>query len=511
MTDNQGRWVLAATILGSSMAFIDSTAVNVALPALQRELGADVAALQWIVEAYLLFLSALLLVGGALGDRYGRRRVFVLGTWLFALASIGCALAGDTRMLIAARALQGVGGALLVPGSLAIISASFDDAGRGRAIGIWAGYTSIMAAFGQTLAGWLVDVASWRAIFWLNLPLAVATVAIAAWHVPESRDPAAPERLDLAGAALATLGLGALIFGLIEAPERGLAEPSVLAALVGGGVALVGFFVLEARSRWPMMPPSLFRSPTFLGANLLTLLLYGALSGVMFFVPYNLIQVQGYSALATGAALTPFILLLFALSGWAGGLVEHHGARKPLIIGPIVAAVGCALFAWPDRGGSYWTTFFPGVLVLGLGFAIAVAPLTTAVMSAVSQSRAGVASGVNNAVARVGGLLAIAVFGLVIQAAFAPALERRLTEKGVPSAARADLLAERHQLAALAAPPDWPKARRADVDDAVDAAFVEGFRVAMALAAALALASAGAALVWIAEHPRPEDAGSGGR
>lgn len=503
---SSGAWVLTATILGSSMAFIDSTAVNVALPALQRDLHAGVSELQWFVESYMLLLAALLLAGGALGDRFGRRRVFLIGVWLFALASLACGLAPTSGWLIAARAFQGVGGALLVPGSLAILTSAFDGAARGKAIGTWSGFTAVTTALGQVLGGWLVDEVSWRAIFYLNLPLAALTIAIAMRTMPESRDPAAQHALDWGGIATATLGLGGLVFALIEGPSRGVGHPAVWASALVGVAGLVAFWRIEARTPYPMMPLALFRSATFSGANGLTLLLYAALGGALFFVPYNLIQVQGYSATAAGAAMLPFILAMFVLSRWAGGLVARHGPRLPLIVGPAVAGVGFALFAVPGVGGSYWTTFFPAISVLGLGMAIAVAPLTTVVMSAVSQDKAGVASGINNAVSRVGGLVAVAVFGLVILLVFSAALQQHLAGLGLPPDMVAGLLQQRERLAEMTPPGGLEAGLRARVASAIDAAFVTGFRAAMALAAALALASALVAARWIEGAPAQQPA-----
>lgn len=498
---NAGAWVLTATILGSSMAFIDGTAVNVALPALQRDLNAGVSELQWFVESYMLLLAALLLAGGALGDRFGRRRVFLAGVGLFALASLACGLAPASGWLIAARALQGVGGALLVPGSLAILTSAFEGEARGKAIGTWSGFTAITTALGQVLGGWLVDEVSWRAIFFLNLPLAALTIAIAWRTMPESRDPAAQHALDWGGIAAATLGLGGIVFALIEGPSRGVGHPAVWASALVGVAGLAAFWRIEARTPYPMMPLALFRSPTFSGANGLTLLLYAALGGTLFFVPYNLIQVQGYGATAAGAAMLPFILAMFALSRWAGGLVVRHGARLPLIVGPAVAGLGFALFAVPGVGGSYWTTFFPAVSVLGLGMAIAVAPLTTVVMSAVSSDKAGVASGINNAVSRVGGLVAVAVFGLLILLVFSAALQQHLAALGLPPDEVARVLQQRERLAEIAPPAGLGADMRARFTAAVDQAFIAGFRAAMALAATLALASALVAAGWIAPHP----------
>jgi EmrB/QacA subfamily drug resistance transporter len=492
-----GRWVLAATILASSMAFIDGTIVNVALPFLQTDLHATAIGIQWVVEAYSLFLSALLLVGGSLGDRYGRRRIFDIGVVIFAIASALCGLAANIEQLIIARAVQGVGGAMLVPGSLALISSSFDEDKRGKAIGTWSGFSAITTAIGPVLGGWLVEHLTWRAAFFLNLPLAAAVLVISIWKVPESSEKVHHGRLDWPGAALATIGLGSLVYGLIESPRLGFVNPLVLLTLLGGLVLLALFIFNEARAKNPMVPLRLFRSRDFSGANLLTLFLYAALSGTFFFFTLNLIQIQGYSATAAGASLLPFVVLMFGLSRWSGGLIDRFGARLPLTIGPTVAAVGFALFAVPAIGGNYWTSFFPAVIVLGLGMAITVAPLTTTVMSAVGEEQAGVASGINNAVSRTAGLLAIAVFGVMMLHAFSQTLASRMNELQLDDRVRHFVYEERVKLAGLEVPSEIDSATREQLKAAVAAAFVRGFRIIMFTSAALALASAASSWLFI--------------
>jgi EmrB/QacA subfamily drug resistance transporter len=490
-------WILAATILGSSLAFIDGTVVNVALPALQADLEATAVDVQWVVESYALFLAALVLVGGSLGDRFGRRLIFGIGVGLFAAASAWCGLAPGVSQLIIGRAIQGVGAALLVPGSLAIISASFSQETRGRAIGTWSGFTSITAAVGPVIGGWLIEHASWRAAFFVNLPIAAVVLALAFWRVPESRDQDRHAGVDWWGAVLATTGLGSLVFGLIESSNLGLAHPAVLSSSIAGVLLLTAFFVVEARIENPMLPVTLFRSKNFSGANLLTLLLYAALSGALFFFPLNLIQVQGYSATAAGAALLPFILIMFLLSRWSGGLVDRYGAKLPLVIGPIIAAAGLALFAAPQLSDNYWTSFFPAVVVLGVGMAISVAPLATTVMNSVKENQAGVGSGINNAVSRTAGLIAVAIFGVVMLHAFSQHLDRRLVTMDLSQEMRQQVDDQRVRLAGLEPPPNLSTEGRAALEGAVADSFVFGFRVVIVMAAALALASGVSAWLMI--------------
>lgn len=499
-------FVLAATILGSSMAFIDGTVVHVALPAMQRDLSASVAEMQWIVNAYTLLLGALMLVGGSAGDRFGRRRVFVAGVWVFAIASVACGLAPDTGTLIAARALQGLGGAMLVPGSLAIISASFPKAERGRAIGTWAGFAALTTAAGPILGGWLVDTLSWPAIFFINVPLAALTVALALRYVPESRDDATAGALDWPGAVLAVSGFAALTYGLVASADAGFGAPPVAASLVAGVALIAAFLWVEARSTAPMMPLGLFRSASFAGANALTFCLYFALSGALFFLPFNLIQVQGYSATAAGAAFLPFTLVMAGLSRWTGGLIDRFGPRPPLIAGPLIAAAALAMLALPGIGGSYWATFFPAMVLLGIGMAVSVAPLTTTVMNAVEERRGGVASGINNAASRLAGMIAVAVLGAAAVGLYGPALADRLDAVNLSAAARASVLETTQELAAARPPEGLDTGQARAVEEAIDGAFVASFRWIMAGTALLAVFGALIAALTIRPDDRPDRA-----
>jgi EmrB/QacA subfamily drug resistance transporter len=491
MTPNR-RLTLIATILASSMTFIDGTVVNVALPALQAALHASIVDVQWVVEAYALFLGALILVGGSLGDQLGRKRVFLAGVAGFALASALCGVATSPAALIVGRALQGIAAAFLVPGSLAIISATYEGAERGRAIGTWSAFSAITTAIGPVLGGWLIEHVSWRAAFFINVPLAIVVLALSLPYMAESRDPTRGRDIDWLGAALAAVGLGTIVFGLLELPSRGVRDAAVVAALAIGVCSLTAFLAVEHRSPHAMMPLTLFRSRAFTLTNGLTLLLYGALGVSMFLLPLNLINVQHYTATAAGASMLPMAIILFAGSRWTGALAARIGPRWPLTIGPAVAAAGVLLLARPAIGGSYWTTFFPAIVVLGLGMAITVAPLTSTVMSSLDERHAGVASGVNNAVSRVAGLLAIAVLGVVLSQAFTSRVQPRLASIALPAESRAAIGKELDKLAgadltriAGAAPPAVRAARRA-----IDESFVAAFRVVMVCAGGLALGGA---------------------
>ena len=493
---NAESWILAATILGSSMVFIDGTAVNVALPALQKNLQATVADVQWVVESYALFLAALMLVGGSMGDRFGRRRIFCIGAAIFALASIWCGVASGVSQLIIARGAQGVGGALLVPGSLAMIRSSFPEEKRGKAIGTWSGFSAITAAIGPVLGGWLIEHVSWRAVFFINVPLAILVISISYFLAPESNVERESKQQDWLGAVLVTAGLGGIVYGLIES-SAGFNHFRVICPFLAGVLAVALFLTVEARIYSPMLPLNLFENRNFAGANLLTLFLYTALSGALFFVPLNLIQVQGYSATAAGAAFLPFVLLMFVLSRWSGGLITRYGAKLPLVVGPAIAAGGYALFTVPSVGQSYWTTLFPAVLVLGLGMATSVAPLTTTVMNAVPEDRAGVASGINNAVSRIAGLLGIACLGIVMVHAFNSRLDDRLALMPLAPEQRRTVDEQRMRLAGAEEPSDMDATAKTELRLAIHESFIHGFRLVMATAIVLALASAVSAFMMI--------------
>jgi EmrB/QacA subfamily drug resistance transporter len=498
--DGIGPWVLIATILASSMAFIDGTVVNVALPALQSALHATATDIQWVVESYALLLASLLLLGGSLGDLYGRRRILLLGILMFAIGSSWCGFASSITSLIIARALQGIGAAFLVPGSLAIISSAYPEEKRGHAIGTWSGFTAITAAIGPVLGGWLVEHASWRWIFFINLPLAVIVVLVSLWRVPESRNEAACKTIDWQGAALATLGLGGITYALIGSSDMASASKGVVWGIgLAGLVALIAFLIVESRSVAPMISLRLFRSRNFSAAHLLTFLLYAPLGGILFFFPLDLIQVQHYSATKAGAAVLPMILLIFILSRWSGGLVASYGARLPLTVGPLIAALGFALFLRQGIEGSYWSTLFPPVVVLGVGLAITVAPLTTAVMDSVPSNDAGVASGVNNAVSKIAALLAVAVYGLVLSAGFNHTLDRSLAQIQLSPAVRHEANIQRLKMAGA-------EIKDPQVKRAFDQAFLAGYREVIWLSVALALLSALSAQMIQSKH-----AGGAGR
>jgi EmrB/QacA subfamily drug resistance transporter len=492
-------WVIAAASIGSGMAFLDSTVLNVALPAVQADLGASARETQWVYGAYALVLAALLVIGGSLGDRYGRRRIFVLGAAIFALASAWCALAPGSGQLVAARAVQGAGGALLVPESLAILGASFEGKRRARAIGTWSALSGTAMAVGPLLGGWLVEEVSWRSAFLITPVLAVVAIAIALRHVPESWDPEA-HRVDIVGALLATSGLGGLVFGLIESSALGFGDPVVLAALTLGMVALSGFVFVERRGKDPMVPLSLLRSRDFDGANLVTLLFYMALTGSLYFLPFFMMQVHGYSAIIAGSVFLPFVAMAFLLGRLSGRIVARFGTKVPLVAASLAVVLGLLLFALVGvEHDSYWTSFFPAMVVQGFGMALVITPLTTVALGSVESEHSGLASGVNNAMARVAGLLAVAVLGVFAYGAFSATLDTHLEGMNLSGGVRSELEAAKADLGAAEAPKGVDARTAAKIESAIDASFVAGFRAVMVVSAGLALASALAAALLVGD------------
>jgi EmrB/QacA subfamily drug resistance transporter len=502
--NSRERYVLAATVLGSSIAFIDGSVVNVALPRMESDLHTSLAAMTWVINAYTLCLSSLVLVGGAAADQLGRRRIFVTGLTIFALASVGCGLAPNVDTLIIARAVQGIGAALLIPCSLAIIGATFDEEARASAIGIWSGASAIAAGAGPVLGGVLVDQISWRAIFLINPVLAVPTVWIAVRHMEESWDRDDPHALDWRGALLVFGGLGLLVYGLIEAAAQGWSSKVVVGTLIAGVGLLLAFLVTERLSRAPMMPLNLFRSRAFSGINLQTLLLYGGLSGTMFFLPFLLIQVHGYSATAAGAAFLPFTIIIGLLSGWAGRLGHRLGARLPLTVGPTLVAAGIVLLALLGGESAYARGFLLPITVSGLGMAITVAPLTTTVLNSVAQHRSGTASGINNAVTQVASLLCIAILGTISVMTLDSRLANSAQARAAPEAVQGLVAQARGGLVM----PDLgaaPAPERAAARKIIQAAFFASIRKVMLIAAGMALLSVLVAVLMIPAAISPRE------
>jgi len=489
--------MIAAASLGSGMAFLDSTVMNVALPAVQTNLELSARQVQWVFGAFAVVLAAFLLLGGTLGDHYGRRRIFVMGATIFAFASAWCALAPGPAQLISARAVQGMGGALLVPASLAIIGTSFGGSQRAKAIGLWGALSSLAMAVGPVLGGWLVEVVSWRAAFLITPAMALVAIPIALSHVPESRDPEA-HKLDLIGAAVAALALGGIVYGLIESSASGFAEPVVLAALLLGTLALSTFVFVERRERDPMVPPSLFRSRNFDGANLVTLLFYMSLTGSLYFVPFLMMQVHGYSAFVTGSVFLPFVAMALLLGRLSGRVGARFGTKAPLVASSLAAGVGYALFALVGvEHGSYWTSFFPAMLVQGFGMALIITPLTTVALGSVEDEHSGLASGVNNVAARVAAPLAVAVLSVFVYGVFSTSLDARLDSMNLPGEVRTEMEAAKSDLGAAEAPEGVNANTAAHIERAIDESFVAGFRTVMLICVGFALASALAAALLV--------------
>lgn len=505
-----GRWVIAATVSASSMAFIMQSALNVAVPPIQADLGATGADVVWIVNAFPLLLAALILLGGALGDLYGRKRVYMLGILIFTGACIAGGLATSTELLIVARAVQGIGGALMVPGSLAIISAYFDDNTRGLAIGTWSTFTTGASILAPTFGGLLADAGLWRAIFFLCIPLAVISIYALLRHVPESRDEDMPQVLDIPGAVLITLALGGIIYGATELGRSGslniVENPIPLLTIGVGLAALVVFFFVERSSDHPLVPLRLFKSRTFLGANLMTLFLYGALAGALFFMPLNLQQIQGYSATISGLATLPVTIGIMVMSPFMGRLVDRTGPRLPMTLGPLIVGAGFLALALPGvtgGAGDYWLTYFPGLVILGIGMGFVVAPLTTAALGSVPQRNSGVASGINNFMSRASGALTQAILGGIALIFFASTLQANVMNFEIPPEAETQLMENAEDFGNTAVPESLGEEMGGEVATAIDWAFVDTFRLMMIIAAGLCFLSAGLAFALVQKELKP--------
>lgn len=487
LSKSQQKATLVATILASSMAFIDSTALNVALPALQIDLDMKGSSLLWVINGYALFLSALLLVGGALGDRYGRKKIFIAGIVVFTLASVFCGLASSPLILIISRCIQGIGGALMVPGSLSIISALFPKDRRGWAIGTWSMFSAMTTVLGPALGGWLAGQGLWRLVFFINIPLAIISLFFLL-KVPESKDVKAKKH-DVTGAILATLSLVCLTYGFIEAPNYGFDQPQIYGALICGIILMTAFIAYESKTSDPMMPLDLFKSKVFSSSNIITFFIYAALGGFMFFFPLNLIQVQGYPAELAGLVMVPFGLLIAFFSRWSGRMADKIGPRTPLIIGPMLTAIGFFLFSIPGltAGPSeFWITFFPAILTIGIGMGITVAPLTTAVMNAVPQERTGTASGINNTIARTAAVLAIAIMGAFGVIKFENSFVEKTRHLDLSAEVHKELNNEIPKLAEAKPPSQATPEQKDTIKKAVKLAFVETFRQSALIATILA-------------------------
>ena len=497
------KWTLLATILASSLVFIDSTALNIALPALQEDLGISATQLLWVINGYALFLSALLLVGGSLGDLYGRNKVFLMGLGLFSLSSLVCGISQTPLQLIVARSFQGVGAALLTPGSLSILSSQFGSDSRGRAIGLWSTFSALTAVFGPILGGWLAGMGWWRIIFIINIPLSLIVLITMLAKVPESVNPDA-KKLDVWGALWVTLGLVGMTYGLIESPKQGLGNPIIITSLIVGILALTAFIRVEYTSKHPMMPLKLFRSSTFSGGNLLTLFVYGALGGALFFLPLNLIQIQNYSEIYAGMAMLPMIISIASISPLMGQYVDKRGVRLPLIIGPLFASAGFFLFSTygiTQGPVDYWQTFFISFCLLGVGMGITVAPLTSAVMGAVSPNNAGIASGINNTVARAAGVLAVALLGALVLFYFNNSVEKNLGLMQISESIKNEIRLEASKFAGAEVPTSLPDDQKTVVEHLFKTSFILAFNRVAYTASLLTFLGGLMALIFI--HPKP--------
>lgn len=502
-THNRAAWIMFATILPSSMAFIDGSAVNIALPAIQADLGSSGQQLLWFVSAYTLMLASLILLGGTLGDKLGRKRVFMWGILIFTVGSATCAASPSSGFLIVARLVQGSGGALMIPGSLAIISSHFPPDRRGTAIGTWSAATTITTAGGPILGGFLAQAGLWRMVFLINIPLGIAALLALRYRVPEIKGRGDDTRIDFPGAVAITIALAAFAYGFTSAPDRGFNSSIVVASLCLGAVALLLFILIEHRSESPMVPLSIFRSRAFTGTNLLTLFLYGSLTTFTFFLPLTLVQAQGYPESVAGLTLLPFALLLTIMSRWMGGIADRFGPRIPLIAGPLLVGAGFLITSLTGSSGgadSYWKSYFPGIMLFGIGMGATVAPLTTTVMSSVGEDLSGTASGVNNAVSRVAGVLFLAVLGAVAIFHFGSRVMTDTSGLNLTAPQRAALAGEVTNLGNTAVPAGIPASQTARLTAIIGGAFVQTFRLILYICTAFAWLSAALAALFLGKR-----------
>ncbi|HZY37185.1 MAG TPA: MFS transporter [Mucilaginibacter sp.] len=495
-----GKWIMVSSILASSMAFIDGTALNVVLPSLQKSLHATGTDLFWILNAYILMLAALILIGGSLGDKLGRKKVFMVGIFVFICGSAACGFAPDVTWLVIFRAIQGAGGALMIPGSLSLISSSIQPGERGKAIGTWTAFTTVVTIGGPALGGALADAGLWRYIFFINVPLGLAALVILASRVKESRDEGANHKIDYAGAISIVLGLALFTFGFLRIPDLGYRNAQVIVSLVVGFVLLVLFVVIEYRSSHPMMPLKLFANSTFSGANLLTFFLYAGLGAAMLFMSLNMVQVQGYSQLQSGLTFLPFPVLMVGIARRSGAIADKHGPRPLLIIGPAIAGAGFLLLSFikqTNGASDYWTSFFPGIIVFGLGMAITVAPLTTAVMTSVSDHFSGTASGINNAVSRIAGVFTNAVFGTLAVLFFAGALQHEIAPLPLNPAQKQAVMAQAKDMGNAHVPKNIEPKNKAVIVKSYHNSFIAMYSIILKISAALGFAAALMAFIFI--------------
>lgn len=496
----EGRWIMAAAILSSSMAFIDGTALNVVLPSLQHSVKASGADLFWILNAYLLMLAAFILPGGSLGDKLGRKKIFMLGTIGFMVGSVACGFSPTVNMLIICRALQGFGGALMIPGSLSIISSSFSEKERGRAIGTWSAVTTMVTVGGPILGGALADAGHWRMIFFINVPIGIVSLLILLFKIKESHDEHADRKIDYAGAITIVIGLALLTFGFLRIPALGINNWQVITTLACGIALLAAFLLIEKKSKHPMMPLQLFHNNTFAGANLLTFFLYAGLGAGILFLTLNMVQIQGYSQLKAGLTLLPFTILMITVARFAGGLADKYGPRLLLIAGPATAGIGLLMLSFVKQTAgpsAYWTSFFPGILIFGLGMSFTVAPLTTAVMGAVDNHYSGTASGVNNAVSRIAGVFANAIFGALAVVFFSGSLEKNIAHLPLPQYQKQLVISESKNLGNAAVPKGVNTADIKRINNGYKSSFIDAYAIILRICAGLAFSGALMAVVFI--------------